>query len=284
MDQNYRGNRYREDDYRPPNYNRRNPEYNRGRDYRDRNDDWGMNYRENNPNRNVYSSDRERDYWNSRNRRMNDLNAWNNRNEQRNDYDTGYRSYNRPDSSYMDTDYNSYRYGNEYYNNRYRNEGWRDTYRNEDRDWWDRTKDEVSSWFGDDDARRRHRMDEMREGEHRGKGPKNYNRSPERIKEDVSDRLTEDSLIDASNIEIDVKGNEVTLSGTVDSRYEKRRAEYLAENISGVSNVQNNLRVAEKTNLTNTGNVTTGATAGNTTASPTYTGTKNRREPATHNI
>lgn len=84
----------------------------------------------------------------------------------------------------------------------------------------------------------------MPQGPHRGKGPKNYNRSIERIKEDASDRLMDDSLIDASNIDLDVKDGELILSGTVDTRFEKRRAEDLVENVSGVKNVQNNLRVS----------------------------------------
>ncbi len=84
----------------------------------------------------------------------------------------------------------------------------------------------------------------MPEGPHRGKGPKNYNRSIERIKEDASDRLMDDSLIDASNIDLEVKDGELILSGTVDTRFEKRRAENLVENVSGVRNVQNNLRVS----------------------------------------
>ena len=237
MAQNNRNNRYQDNDYRSS----WNNDYDRDRNY----DDWDRNYNNrnkdndrysdyrgyNNGNRNVYSSDRDRDYWN-------------NQNEQRND-----RSYNRPDSSYMDKDYgqrndwSGTRYGNNYYNERDRNEGWRNNDRNEGRDWWDKTKDEVSSWFGDDDARRRRRIDEIREGRHKGKGPKNYTRSNERIKEDASDRLSDDSLVDASNIEIEVVGNELTLSGTVSSRYEKRRAEDLVENVSGVRNVQNNLRV-----------------------------------------
>ena len=36
---------------------------------------------------------------------------------------------------------------------------------------------------------------------------------------------------------------EVTLSGTVNSRLEKRRAEDVADDVSGVKHVQNNLRV-----------------------------------------
>ena len=81
------------------------------------------------------------------------------------------------------------------------------------------------------------------EGPHRGKGPKNYSRSIERIKEDASDRLADDSLVDASNIDLQVKDGVLILSGTVDTRFEKRRAENLIDNVSGVKNVQNNLRV-----------------------------------------
>lgn len=81
------------------------------------------------------------------------------------------------------------------------------------------------------------------EGPHRGKGPKNYSRSIETIKEDASDRLADDSLVDASNIDLQVKDGELILCGTVETRFEKRRAENLVENVSGVKNVQNNLRI-----------------------------------------
>jgi osmotically-inducible protein OsmY len=113
-----------------------------------------------------------------------------------------------------------------------------------DRGWWDRTRDEVSSWLGDDDAERRRRMDKTT-GPHKGKGPKGYHRSDERIKEDVCDRLSDHPLIDASNIDIKVEGSEVVLTGTVESKEDKRRAEDIAESISGVSNVQNQLRVEQ---------------------------------------
>jgi hypothetical protein len=80
-------------------------------------------------------------------------------------------------------------------------------------------------------------------GEHRGRGPRGYKRSDERIHEDVSDRLTEDGYLDASGIEVQVHEGEVTLNGTVPRREAKRRAEDLAEAASGVKHVQNNLRV-----------------------------------------
>jgi len=51
-------------------------------------------------------------------------------------------------------------------------------------------------------------------------------------------------MIDATEIEVDVKGSEVTLNGTVDNRQSKRKAEDVAESVSGVTHVQNNLRVS----------------------------------------
>jgi hypothetical protein len=80
-------------------------------------------------------------------------------------------------------------------------------------------------------------------GEHRGKGPKNYSRSDDRIREEVCDRLTDDAHLDASEIDIEVKNGEVTLTGSVSGRDAKRRAEDTIENCSGVKHVQNNLRV-----------------------------------------
>ncbi|MFC3167266.1 SWFGD domain-containing protein [Paracoccus fontiphilus] len=111
-----------------------------------------------------------------------------------------------------------------------------------DRGFLDRAGDEIASWFGDEDAQRRREMDSG----HRGRGPKNYSRSDDRIREDVSDRLSDDRHIDASDIEVSVSGGEVTLDGTVENRFAKRHAEDLAESCSGVSHVQNNLRVKDR--------------------------------------
>lgn len=128
----------------------------------------------------------------------------------------------------------------------------------QDRDFWDKAGDEVSSWFGDDEAERRRRQDQQ----HRGKGPRGYTRSDERIKEDVNDRLTDDWAVDASGIEVDVENCEVTLTGEVSSREEKRRAEDVAEAVSGVRHVQNNLRIKQAESGTPGG---TGTTTGGTT-------------------
>jgi osmotically-inducible protein OsmY len=101
----------------------------------------------------------------------------------------------------------------------------------------DRATGEVSSWLGGTEPERHGRAD------HRGRGPKGYRRSDERIREDVSDRLYDDPYVDASDIEVTVSGGEVSLAGAVDSRETRRRAEDLAEGVSGVTHVQNNLRV-----------------------------------------
>jgi osmotically-inducible protein OsmY len=127
----------------------------------------------------------------------------------------------------------------------------------QDRDFWDRASDEVSSWLGDEEADRRRRKDQ-----HRGKGPRGYTRSDDRIKEDVNDRLTDDWAVDASDIEVDVDNCEVTLTGEVTSREMKRRAEDVAEAVSGVKHVQNNLRIKQ---AGQSGAATSGGGTGTTT-------------------
>jgi osmotically-inducible protein OsmY len=88
-------------------------------------------------------------------------------------------------------------------------------------------------------------------GIHKGKGPRGYQRSDERIKDDINDHLADDSFIDASDVEVNVKDSEVTLIGTVESRDAKRRAEDIGESVSGVKNVENRLRVKRNTDWTN---------------------------------
>jgi osmotically-inducible protein OsmY len=78
-----------------------------------------------------------------------------------------------------------------------------------------------------------------------GRGPKGYQRSDSRILEDVCDRLTY-SEVDAENIEVRVEQGEVTLSGSVRERWDKRRAEDVVDDISGVRDVHNNIRVARE--------------------------------------
>src|SRR5579863_1474370 len=82
-------------------------------------------------------------------------------------------------------------------------------------------------------------------GQHSGKGPRGFTRSDDRIKEDICERLTEHPELDATDLEIKVHDGEVTLTGTVNERWNKRVAEDLAESVSGVKQVQNQIRFQE---------------------------------------
>ena len=85
--------------------------------------------------------------------------------------------------------------------------------------------------------------DDLRRRSYRGLGPKNYQRSDDRIREEVCERLTEDDYVDASGIEVNVRDGVVMLSGSVDDRMTKRRAEDVTETVSGVKDVQNQIHV-----------------------------------------
>ena len=151
----------------------------------------------------------------------------------------------------------------------------RDRHRDHDRDerrgggagdFLHRAGERISSWFRGDnlmregpdderDDRGYYRSDFGRERRplHRGVGPKGYQRSDDRIGDEVHQRLTDDPWIDASEIDVEVKSGEVTLTGHVDNREAKHRAERLIEDLSGVRHVQNNLRVDPNASLTGAG-------------------------------
>lgn len=80
---------------------------------------------------------------------------------------------------------------------------------------------------------------------HRGKGPKGYVRSDERLWEKICERMTEDDRLDASEIEVSVEDGEVTLTGTVRDRRAKRYAEDLVDTFSGIKDIHNLLRPTE---------------------------------------
>jgi osmotically-inducible protein OsmY len=80
-------------------------------------------------------------------------------------------------------------------------------------------------------------------GTHAGKGPK---RSDERVREIICDRLCEDPLVDASDIEVTVKDCEVTLTGYVRNRQSKRRAEDIVEGLPGIKHLENRIHVNQQ--------------------------------------
>lgn len=78
----------------------------------------------------------------------------------------------------------------------------------------------------------------------RGRGPRGYTRSDERITEDLNERFTDDPYLDADDLQVSVSGGVATLTGTVEHRWMKHRAEDIADACSGVKDVRNEIRVS----------------------------------------
>jgi osmotically-inducible protein OsmY len=81
---------------------------------------------------------------------------------------------------------------------------------------------------------------------YRGRGPKNWRPSDERIRDTVNELLTDHDGIDATDVEVTVENGEITLNGTVGSRWEKRLADDIAHSCRGVHDVHNRLRIADR--------------------------------------
>lgn len=77
-----------------------------------------------------------------------------------------------------------------------------------------------------------------------GRYPGGYGRSPDRIREDVKNRLTAHSILDASDIEVHVEGHEVVLQGRASDPGARTLAEDVAKGVAGVERVRNELAIA----------------------------------------
>lgn len=74
-------------------------------------------------------------------------------------------------------------------------------------------------------------------------GPKGYQRSDERLREDISERLMEAQYIDSSDVTVEVSGAKVVLEGTVPERPMKHAIEDLVDACPGVQDIDNRIRV-----------------------------------------
>jgi osmotically-inducible protein OsmY len=124
------------------------------------------------------------------------------------------------------------------------------------RRWQSSNVNAFANWPTDQHARSV--RDLPQDAQHRGKGPKGYVRTDERITEDVNEKLTDDGYVNANDIEVQVRNGDVILSGTVQSRQEKRRAEDIIERVSGVKDVENRIKVISRNTNTNNGPYTNG--------------------------
>lgn len=79
--------------------------------------------------------------------------------------------------------------------------------------------------------------------ERRRQGPKGFQRSDDRLREQVVERLMETD-IELRDVECNVKDGVVTLTGTVGSRRCRHEIENIADSVWGVKEVNNNVRVA----------------------------------------
>ncbi len=74
-------------------------------------------------------------------------------------------------------------------------------------------------------------------------GPKGYQRSDERLREDISERLMQARYIDSSEVTVQVAGAKVVLEGTVPERRMKHAIEDLVDACPGVQDIENRIRV-----------------------------------------
>lgn len=77
----------------------------------------------------------------------------------------------------------------------------------------------------------------------RNRGPRNWQRSDERIREDVCERLASLDDVDVSDVSVSVEQGRVRLTGSVVQRGDKHRIEDVADDSVGVRDVDNQIRV-----------------------------------------
>lgn len=74
-------------------------------------------------------------------------------------------------------------------------------------------------------------------------GPRGRRRSDESLAQEIREILTNDPELDATDVEVEVEGGAVTLSGAVNESDAKLLAEELVETLAGVREVHNRIRV-----------------------------------------
>jgi osmotically-inducible protein OsmY len=77
-----------------------------------------------------------------------------------------------------------------------------------------------------------------------GTGPLGRRRSDDSLAAEIHEILTQDPELDTTDIEVEVAGGAVTLTGTVESGDARLLAEELVESLVGVREVHNRLRIA----------------------------------------
>lgn len=91
-----------------------------------------------------------------------------------------------------------------------------------------------------------HPQHSARIGSPRHTGPKNYQRADDLIRDDICERLTMRDDVDVSDVSVEVAAGVVTLTGTVADRHEKHLIEDIADDVFGVQDIDNRIRVQRR--------------------------------------
>ena len=83
-------------------------------------------------------------------------------------------------------------------------------------------------------------------GPHAGKGPKGWTRSDARIREAVCEALTDDRLLDARGIGVEVEDGVVTLTGDAPGASDATLAEIIASRTPGVAEVRVQIKAGDR--------------------------------------
>ena len=81
-----------------------------------------------------------------------------------------------------------------------------------------------------------------------GVGPKGWSKSDEHLFENVCEALSDNHLLDASNIEVEVSDGLVYLKGSVSNFHAKKEAQISIEDLPGVKDVMNFLVIDTSSN------------------------------------
>jgi hypothetical protein len=74
-------------------------------------------------------------------------------------------------------------------------------------------------------------------------GPKDYQRSDERMREDICDALMRSGHLDSSDVTVEITAAKAVLDGTVPERWMKHAIEDLADACPGIQDIENRIRV-----------------------------------------
>ncbi|MBB2919766.1 BON domain-containing protein [Cupriavidus alkaliphilus] len=116
----------------------------------------------------------------------------------------------------------------------------------------------VGDWFGTPDERERRT------------GPRGYQRSDDRIRDQICERLSYARGVDVSDVSVDVNEGVVSLTGTVRDRGQKYYIEDMADGTYGVKEVNNDIRVRRDSDRPgeSSGGARSAASSGSSPGSP----------------